>query len=61
MAHLSWNDLESRFRALQTSLGPTHGWFLLDYQWADVNRLNAAGANIGEDVNVVSFRTQYAF
>jgi phosphate-selective porin OprO and OprP len=35
--------------------------FLLDYQWADVTRLNAAGANIGEDVNVVSFRTQYAF
>jgi len=35
--------------------------FLLDYQWADVKRLNAAGANIGEDVNVVSFRTQYAF
>ena len=35
--------------------------FLLDYQWADVNRLNAAGANIGEDVNVVSFRSQYAF
>jgi phosphate-selective porin OprO/OprP len=34
---------------------------LLDYQWADVTRLNAAGANIGEDVNVVSFRTQYAF
>jgi len=35
--------------------------FLLDYQWADVTRLNAAGANIGEDVNVVSFRSQYAF
>jgi phosphate-selective porin OprO/OprP len=35
--------------------------FLLDYQWTDVNRLSAAGANIGEDVNVVSFRTQYAF
>ncbi|MDB5424855.1 MAG: oprO [Phenylobacterium sp.] len=35
--------------------------FLLDYQWADVKRLNAAGADIGEDVNVVSFRTQYAF
>jgi len=35
--------------------------FLLDYQWADVKRLNAAGANIGEDLNVVSFRTQYAF
>jgi len=35
--------------------------FLLDYQWVDVKRLNAAGANIGEDVNVVSFRSQYAF
>jgi len=35
--------------------------FLLDYQWADVKRLNAAGADIGEDVNMLSFRTQYAF
>lgn len=35
--------------------------FLLDYQWAEVKRLNAAGVNIGEDVNVVSFRSQYAF
>ena len=35
--------------------------FLLDYQRADVKRLNAAGSNIGEEVNVVSFRTQYAF
>jgi len=35
--------------------------FLLDYQWAKVNRLNAAGADIGEDVNVVSFRSQFAF
>jgi phosphate-selective porin OprO/OprP len=35
--------------------------FLLDYQWADIKRLNAAGADIGEDVNVVSFRSQYAF
>jgi phosphate-selective porin OprO/OprP len=35
--------------------------FLLDYQWADVTRLNAAGASVGEDVNVVSFRSQYAF
>jgi len=35
--------------------------FLLDYQWVEVNRLNAAGGDIGEDVNVVSFRTQYAF
>ncbi len=35
--------------------------FLLDYQWADVDRLNAAGASIGENVHVVSFRSQYAF
>jgi len=26
-----------------------------------VKRLNAAGADIGEDVNMVSFRSQYAF
>jgi phosphate-selective porin OprO/OprP len=35
--------------------------FLLDYQWARVNRLNATGADIGEDVNVVSLRSQFAF
>ena len=35
--------------------------FLLDYQWTRVDRLNAAGASIGEDVNVVSFRSQFAF
>ncbi|HEY2751917.1 porin [Phenylobacterium sp.] len=35
--------------------------FLLDYQWTRVNRLNAAGGNIGEDVNVISFRSQFAF
>ena len=35
--------------------------FLLDYQWARVTRLNAPGASIGEDVNVVSFRSQFAF
>ncbi len=34
---------------------------LLDYQWAKIDRLNAAGARIGEDVNVVSFRSQFAF
>lgn len=34
---------------------------LLDYQWARVARLNAAGVNIGEDVDVVSFRSQFAF
>jgi phosphate-selective porin OprO/OprP len=35
--------------------------FLLDYQWARVDRLSATGADIGEDVNVVSFRSQFAF
>jgi phosphate-selective porin OprO/OprP len=35
--------------------------FLLDYQWTRVDRLNAAGASIGEDVNAVSFRSQFAF
>ena len=35
--------------------------FLLDYQHANVDRLNAAGADIGENVNVVSFRSQFAF
>ena len=35
--------------------------FLLDYQWARVDRLNAAGASIGEDVNVISLRSQFAF
>jgi len=35
--------------------------FLLDYQWARVKRLNAAGASIGEDVDVVSLRSQFAF
>ena len=35
--------------------------FLLDYQWADVKRLSAAGADIGTDVNMISFRSQYAF
>ena len=35
--------------------------FLLDYQWDRVNRLSAAGLAIGEDVNVVSFRSQFAF
>ena len=32
MAHLSWIDLESRFRTLHTSLQP-HGWIRLDYQF----------------------------
>lgn len=35
--------------------------FLLDYQNIKVDRLNGAGAQIGEDVDVVSFRTQVAF
>jgi phosphate-selective porin OprO/OprP len=35
--------------------------FLLDYQWARVDRLSAAGANMGEDVNILSFRSQFAF
>jgi phosphate-selective porin OprO/OprP len=35
--------------------------FLLDYQWVDVDRLNAAGADLGEDVNILSFRSQFAF
>jgi len=35
--------------------------FLLDYQWVKVRRLSATGANIGEDVNTLSFRSQFAF
>jgi phosphate-selective porin OprO/OprP len=35
--------------------------FLLDYQWDRVNRLSATGLPVGEDVNVVSFRSQFAF
>lgn len=35
--------------------------FLLDYQWVDVDRLNAAGAGIGENVKQLSFRSQVAF
>ncbi len=35
--------------------------FLLDYQWDRVTRLNAAGGAIGEDADVVSFRSQFAF
>lgn len=35
--------------------------FLLDYQWINVDRLNAAGARIDTDVNVVSLRSQFAF
>jgi phosphate-selective porin OprO/OprP len=35
--------------------------FLLDYQWTDVTRLGATGLNLGEHVNAVSFRSQFAF
>jgi phosphate-selective porin OprO/OprP len=35
--------------------------FLLDYQWVDVDRLNAAGAQIGQDTEIVSLRSQFAF
>jgi phosphate-selective porin OprO/OprP len=35
--------------------------FLLDYQWDDIDRLNAAGAQVGETVQAVSFRSQFAF
>ncbi len=35
--------------------------FMLDYQWVKVERLNTAGLNIGEDVNTVSFRSQFSF
>lgn len=35
--------------------------FLLDYQWVKVRRLNAAGADIGEDVDTLSFRSQFSF
>ncbi|MDB5453022.1 MAG: hypothetical protein JWO33_1600, partial [Caulobacteraceae bacterium] len=35
--------------------------FLLDYQWIDVDRLNAAGAQVGQDAKVVSLRSQFAF
>ena len=35
--------------------------FLADYQWIRVDRLNAAGGQIGEDVDVASFRAQFAF
>ena len=35
--------------------------FLLDYQWVDVDRLNAAGAAINTDANILSLRSQVAF
>jgi len=35
--------------------------FLLDYQNIDIDRLNGAGAQVGEQVDVVSIRSQVAF
>lgn len=35
--------------------------FLLDYQWADIDRLNGAGADIGVDFQALSLRSQVAF
>ena len=35
--------------------------FLLDYQWVNVDRLNAAGGRLNTDVNVISLRSQFAF
>jgi phosphate-selective porin OprO/OprP len=35
--------------------------FLLDYQWIHAHRLNAAGGDISESLNVVSLRSQFAF
>lgn len=35
--------------------------FLLDYQWVEIDRLNNAGAQIGEDFSVVSLRSQVSF
>ena len=35
--------------------------FLLDYQWANVERLNNAGAKIGEDFQTISLRSQFSF
>lgn len=35
--------------------------FQAQYQHIDIDRLNAAGLQIGEDVDVVSFRSQFAF
>jgi phosphate-selective porin OprO/OprP len=35
--------------------------FLLDYQWDRVNRLSATGGDVGEHVNAISLRSQFAF
>jgi phosphate-selective porin OprO/OprP len=32
--------------------------FALDYQWIDVNRLDALGGDLGQDVQALSFRSQ---
>lgn len=34
--------------------------FALDYQWIDLSRLDPLGANIGQDVQALSFRSQVA-
>lgn len=35
--------------------------FLFDYQWIRVNKLSAAGVQVGPSVNVISARSQFAF
>ena len=35
--------------------------FLFDYQHGDITRLSAAGAEVGETLNDLSFRAQFAF
>ncbi len=35
--------------------------FALDYQWIDVNRLSATGANVGQTVQAVALRSQLSF
>jgi len=35
--------------------------FMLDYQHVQIDRLNAAGANIGQDYNAVALRSQLTF
>jgi hypothetical protein len=34
---------------------------MFDYQFVDIERLNAAGLEIGQDYSVVSARSQLAF
>ena len=33
----------------------------LNYQYVNVNRLNAAGSTIGQDIDQISMRLQFAF